>query len=228
MPVSGRWIESKNASPLSAQPFLFSISFKQLYCTSSFQETLQETPQYCFVAMPSARPLEDIQEGVYLDDVKSDFSRDVSPNSRKNFSRPYAVPVHDPQRSNQDLRRFPHQPYLSPERMTKQDPTICSKLSTNFQGWYGGDQLRAGTRLGVNLQRPKSIISLTPSVLPIGSQPLSYGQHQELRRVTRHEKERRPSPIIDKEEEFLDEPPNGGFLAWAHAVAGCIVCFNAQ
>lgn len=105
---------------------------------------------------------------------------------------------------------------------------------------YAGDPSRAASRLGLaSLPRPPSnsrpssrfgptsALSMTPSELPgaFRYRPLSYGQLKEVQRVTRSS----PPAIPDSDnEDYPDEPPDGGVLAWAHAFAGFLVCFNTQ
>lgn len=79
--------------------------------------------------------------------------------------------------------------------------------------------------------RPLTLLSLTPALLPPISEnvALSNSQRDELRRITRHEDGQGGHDIpINPIDNVGGEPPDGGWLAWAHILMGFIVCFNAQ
>ncbi|KAK2740444.1 hypothetical protein FQN57_006071 [Myotisia sp. PD_48] len=96
---------------------------------------------------------------------------------------------------------------------------------------YTGDPSRAASRLGLGFHRtrPTSFVSFTPTDLPgmPGCQPMSYGQLKEICRVAEENGVGMPPEVPDQASgEFCSEPPDGGFLAWAHAVSGFFVCMN--
>jgi hypothetical protein len=92
---------------------------------------------------------------------------------------------------------------------------------------YAGDQVRADSRLGIH--RPRAV-SLAPSELPTlsGRQQLSNQQIAELKRISLHEKSRISSLDAQKFTVTVDEPPNGGFLAWLEVLGSFFCIFNAQ
>ena len=105
-------------------------------------------------------------------------------------------------------------------------PPLCAVL-------YSGDQQRSDSRLGrgeLNRPRRKLVVSMTPSELPIllGSQPLSYRQIAELKRISRHERTLQRSSTFNKSSREIDEPPNGGLSAWLQVLGAFFCVLNAQ
>ena len=99
--------------------------------------------------------------------------------------------------------------------------------------WYHGSLSKINETLGTEPRLGKrSRLSMTPSEFNIGTGPLQFSPNQaeELARLSRHD----CSTKIPVDSELrgsgntIEEPPDGGFMAWAHAVAGHLVAFNAQ
>jgi hypothetical protein len=167
---------------------------------------------------------ERITDGVYLEDMPRN-----QPTS--NFSRPFVVPVYDPQGTN--CERPSTISSSSCGVASDGAPAVRSRVveeSVNNVGPYGGNQAKAQARLGIR-HKPRSFISFTPSELPGGSssRALSHNQIYELNRATRHDNGGEiPTPLLEEREDSGSEPPDGGLLAWAHAIAGFLVTLNTQ
>ncbi|KAK2759783.1 hypothetical protein FQN54_002517 [Arachnomyces sp. PD_36] len=183
-----------------------------------------------------AQPKEaQIQDGVYLTDVEANVPETESPANSKNYSRPFAMPLYDPQNSNSE--RPPTNssssfgPVLSGSCTSHGEQVSGAEDMAVNVGPYRGDQNKAQSRLGIRRHPAQSIVSLTPSDLPgmSSSQSLSRRQMYELDRVVRHENGGVvPTPLSEDDEGENDEPPDGGFLAWAHALAGFLVTLNTH
>lgn len=171
--------------------------------------------------------------GVYLEDMEPHVPGVQPPGKVKNFSRPFVVPVYDPEGSN--LERPPTNssstfgPVVSGST-AEGDPEL-GNVAVEVER-YRGNPLKAEAQLGIRNERHRSFVSITPSDLPGGSsRRLSHGQIQELDRVVRHNDSNGgevPTPLLEKGEDSSDEPPDGGCLAWAHALAGFLVTLNSQ
>ncbi|KAK2820036.1 hypothetical protein FQN49_007784, partial [Arthroderma sp. PD_2] len=130
------------------------------------------------------------------------------------------------------LTRRPRSPG-SPNMLSPwQAPGSRPRASSSFSPLRHSSGQRAASRLSVRRTRPGprpgSVLSITPADLPGIShyQPISYGQLKEICRVAdRDERDRFPS-VSEEQGEFCPEPPDGGVLAWSHAIAGFFICFN--
>ena len=99
----------------------------------------------------------------------------------------------------------------------QRDPALRprSRLSNLSSLWYGGDAARAARRLGLDWIWPNSghpgasmHSQHSANMLGEGQTPNTVGQ----------------GPLSISH----DDPPDGGALAWAHVLAGLIVCLNTQ
>ncbi|KAM5453150.1 hypothetical protein MaudCBS49596_002927 [Microsporum audouinii] len=113
-------------------------------------------------------------------------------------------------------------PPLSPSRAPVSGPMRYSS----------GQYHRASSRLSIPRTRPgprpNSIISITPADLPGIShyRPISYGQLKEICRVAERDDRHKFPSLSEEQGEFCSEPPDGGFMAWAHAASGFFITFN--
>ncbi|KAM5456421.1 hypothetical protein McanCB56680_005278 [Microsporum canis] len=113
-------------------------------------------------------------------------------------------------------------PPLSPSRAPVSGPIRYSS----------GQYHRASSRLSIPRTRPgprpNSIISITPADLPGIShyRPISYGQLKEICRVAERDDRHKFPSLSEEQGEFCSEPPDGGFMAWAHAASGFFITFN--
>ncbi|KAL1859343.1 hypothetical protein Plec18170_002459 [Paecilomyces lecythidis] len=202
-----------------------------------------------------SRVSEEIQAGVYLEDAPPRYQEHddgASSSSMKNFSRPfssrsYIVPVHDPEGSNIELPEVTVPPRV---RATDSSSTLYpgtnpSEFGASFHGYTTSGRSGRSRRESIEDEnrrraaldawqatRPRSTVGFTPSQLPdvSSAQPLSHGQIKELDWINRHEKqEQRDLPLLYRFHEMvIEEPPDGGRLAWAHAVCGFILTMNTQ
>lgn len=202
-----------------------------------------------------SRVSEEIQAGVYLEDAPPRYQEhddSTSSSSVKNFSRPfssrsYIVPVHDPEGSNIELPEVTVPPRV---RATDSSSTLYpgtnpSEFGASSHGYTTSGRSGRSRRESIEDEnrrraaldawqatRPRSTVGFTPSQLPdvSSAQPLSHGQIKELDWINRHEKqEQRDLPLLYRFHEMvIEEPPDGGRLAWAHAVCGFILTMNTQ
>ncbi|KAK2732867.1 hypothetical protein FQN55_003899 [Onygenales sp. PD_40] len=91
---------------------------------------------------------------------------------------------------------------------------------------------RAAAGVGIDRFRLRGSISLTPSELPgmAPSQPASYSQLEEIRRVIKPGRGYR-FPITSMDQgngDYVSEPPNGGLSAWSHVAAGFFISMNTH
>ncbi|KAL1958930.1 hypothetical protein VTO42DRAFT_3483 [Malbranchea cinnamomea] len=78
---------------------------------------------------------------------------------------------------------------------------------------HGGDQAKAARRLGLDWASSESgTPQITHPHTPSG----------------RHNRTMGSPDGVGAADNVKDDPPDGGFLAWAHVFAGFIVCFNTQ
>ncbi|PGH23841.1 hypothetical protein AJ80_02089 [Polytolypa hystricis UAMH7299] len=170
-------------------------------------------------------------------------NREPDDESFTNFSRPFIVPVYDPEHSNSPFPSTAGSP--PPSGFTSNDdastraflrsmvPGHHAAIDRAVTGArrYGVDRSRAASRLGIGTRLRASSMSITPSE-PSGTLPyqhLSYGQLKELRRITNPKGAKGPPNFCTNEtSDFVPEPPDGGLVAWAHVAAGFIVCLNTQ
>lgn len=148
--------------------------------------------------MTSKHTTEGVKETTFLDDVTSIQAESFCQSP--NFSRPFVIPVYDPQCSNEDPLKV-HSTPKRPARTVGNLPvwdghagsevnppkSFPSPIVAGGVSLYHGDQSRARSKLGVDAHRRRSRVSMTPSELPYFSGALSKLQEQELKHMTRHE-----------------------------------------
>lgn len=176
-----------------------------------------------------------ISGGVYLEDMKPHVPGVQPPGKVKNFSRPFIIPVFDPQGTNSELPPPVTSSQVGPVSSGVSVPNTgnasVSRSTTRDVGPFNGEQAKYGPQPVVRYYSPSSIMSMTPSDLPNASpyRGLSHGQIQELNRVVRHDNGGRvPTPLLDESEDSVGEPPDKGLLAWLHVLAGFLVTLNSQ
>lgn len=190
--------------------------------------------------MSIPKKLQDIQEGVYLSDVLSAVSLKSSPFRHEAADRPFAMPYYDPEGSTMTSNNPPPPPYNSkalprlPPRAASRAP-VARKQGYPLHGdsWNDDRHKLADHALRLDLYRTRnrrSRLSITPSAFHIGagSQPLSVAQTTEFARLTRHGRDAPDIPEDKIADAALNEPPDGGTMAWLHVLAGHLVVFNAQ
>ena len=180
--------------------------------------------------MRSAQALQEIQDGVYL-----------SNDSASNLTSPMRTSIVD--------KALPDPPPLShPSRAEsrKRSSSVVSPRSIDFYDsrisdvkvhprdsvyWYKGCPTKAQQQLGIESPRSRrSRLSFTPSSLYVdpATARLSVGQALELSKLSYHDGDMPPISMVDETTALNTEPPDGGTLAWAHAIAGHFIAFNAQ
>lgn len=202
-----------------------------------------------------SRVSEEIQAGIYLEDLPSRRQEDddgASSSSMKNFSRPFSsrshiVPIHDPEGSNIEIPKVSVPPRF---RVTDSSSTLYagtnpSEFGASSYGYTRSTRSGRSRRQSIEEEnerraaldawqttRPRSTLGFTPSQLPdmSSAQGLSPGQIKELDWINRHEKRKQKDvPLLYRRHEMvIEEPPDGGCLAWAHAVCGFILTMNTQ
>ncbi|KAJ9403609.1 hypothetical protein DTO045G8_8632 [Paecilomyces variotii] len=202
-----------------------------------------------------SRVSEEIQAGIYLEDLPSRRQEDddgASSSSMKNFSRPFSsrshiVPIHDPEGSNIEIPKASVPPRF---RVTDSSSTLYagtnpSEFGASSYGYTRSTRSGRSRRQSIEEEndrraaldawqttRPRSTLGFTPSQLPdmSSAQGLSPGQIKELDWINRHEKRKQKDvPLLYRRHEMvIEEPPDGGCLAWAHAVCGFILTMNTQ
>lgn len=201
-----------------------------------------------------SRVSEEVRAGIYLEDLPPCSREDdgASSSSVKNFSRPFSshshvIPIYDPEGSNIELPQVSVPPRV---RYTYSSSTIYpgtnpSEFGNSSYGYTRSTRSGRSRRQSMEEEnarraaldawqttRPRSVVGFTPAQLPdvSSAQPLSHGQIKELDWINRHEKqEQRDTPLLYRRHEMIiEEPPDGGNLAWAHAVCGFIVAMNTQ
>lgn len=175
-----------------------------------------------------------IVDGVYLEDMKPHVPGVQPPGKVKNFSRPFVVPVYDPQGTNSEkpptVSSSQFGPASNGESALNTEDANETGNTTDIEA-YNGSQLKDQSRVRVRYYSAPSFMSMTPSDLPGASsyRGLSYGQIQELNRVVRYENGGAvPTPLLEEREDSACEPPDGGLLAWLHVLAGFLVTLNSQ
>jgi hypothetical protein len=90
--------------------------------------------------------------------------------------------------------------------------------------WYQGSSAKAANRLGIAEPGEKRWrLSMTPSMIQQATEALPTGLAIEMKDLGV------PSAKDSLKDDIIDSgPPDGGTLAWAHAVAGHLVTMNAQ
>src|SRR5438034_11793810 len=121
-------------------------------------------------------------ENVYLGELKPRAGVSGLHDGRvRNFSRPFVVPVFDPQRTNAEIPAIVITPAL-PElsacdqlsiAQSFREETPLAPTSSDARArerarpqWHGGDWIHAASRLGSARPRANSFISITLSDLP--------------------------------------------------------------
>lgn len=177
--------------------------------------------------MDPARKLVDIQEGVFLSDCTPQPSiRFGAVHFHDAIERPIPVAVHDPQASLVQPKLIFARGSGDDAKETKQlDP---NKSSTNWlqakEADSRFDRLEIRSRVSERASH-RSRLSITPSFIHITpAQPLSVAQTVELSRLSRHG----PPMEVILPMDVVDEPPDGGTMAWLHTVAGHLVAFVVQ
>ena len=216
--------------------------------------------------MAQDRKLASITEGAYLADVESiasfgSFYLDIASEST------LAVPVHGsriflsnvcPGKFTQTIPDGIHPAKVADhhrgsidairdttDESKPMDQTLAYRRSRN---WYPGNKIKAGSRLGLSDQIPRSQISnispqiqlglpysadqsqssLTPASFELGTGGLSRGQTRDFDRLRDNPNLRSSPTSWSKEIDSCIEPPDGGLMAWAHAIAGHLISFNVQ
>ena len=190
------------------------------------------------MALP--KKLQDIYEGVYLSDFKSNSSLKSSPYHHEAVDRPFAIPCYDPEGSTITSKQTAPPPYAK-KVLPPLPARPVSKDSTSRSQWYPppsddwNDIIQKQVGYGQNLvadrsRNKRSRLSITPSAFHVGAgcRPLSVSQATELARLNRHGRDAPAIPSPKADEGTLPEPPDGGTMAWLHVVAGHLVVFNAQ
>lgn len=167
------------------------------------------------------------------------YSNNAARRSALNFSRPLPQQLQatEPQGLNINcpgIINRPRSPAGSPVASSSHSPSPWGRdPSSLYSMRYANEQVqRPASRLTVPRTRPgprpDSVISITPADLPGIShyQPMSYGQLKEIRRVAERSKGDRFPSFPEEQGEFCSEPPDGGFMAWAHAASGFFITFN--
>ncbi|KDB21309.1 hypothetical protein H109_06755 [Trichophyton interdigitale MR816] len=161
------------------------------------------------------------------------YSNNTARRSALNFSRPLPQQLQATEPQGLNINR-PRPPVGSPVVSPSHSPGPWSRdPNSPYSMRYANEQAqRPVSRLTVPRTRPgprpDSMISITPADLPGIShyQPMSYGQLKEIRRVAERSKGDRFPSLPEEQGEFCSEPPDGGFLAWAHAASGFFITFN--
>ncbi|KAL9120819.1 MAG: hypothetical protein Q9187_002624 [Circinaria calcarea] len=174
--------------------------------------------------MEYLRKLADIREGFYLSDVHS--QRSVRSGAVHDATeRPVPIAVYDPQASFVPPKLKFSRSGREDTKDTKQPGSIKS-----HSDWLQAkevdpafDRLEIRSRVSEKRNiRPR--LSVTPSFIYVApAQPLSVAQTVELSRLSRHG----PPVEVDLPVE-VEEPPDGGTLAWLHTFAGHLVAFAVQ
>lgn len=176
---------------------------------------------------------DEMDGGIYLEDMKPHVPCVQPLGKVKNFSRPFVVPVYDPQGTNSATpSAAPSLQFCTAsngESTLKPEDANETRNAIDIEA-YNGSQLKGQSRDGVRYFTAHSFMSMTPSDLPgASSRGLSYGQIQELNRVVRHDNGGVvPTPLLEEREDSGGEPPDGGLLAWLHVLAGFLVTLNSQ
>ncbi|EGD89837.2 hypothetical protein H113_02320 [Trichophyton rubrum MR1459] len=166
--------------------------------------------------------------------ANSCYSNNAARRSALNFSRPLPQQLQATEPQGLINMNRPRSPAGSPMVSPSHSPSRWGRdPSTLYSMRYANEQVqRPASRLTVPRTRPgprpDSVISITPADLPGIShyQPMSYGQLKEIRRVAERSKGDRFPSLPEEQGEFCPEPPDGGFMAWAHAASGFFITFN--
>ncbi|MCJ1225912.1 hypothetical protein MMC12_002561 [Toensbergia leucococca] len=187
---------------------------------------------------PSTR-LQDISDGVYLTDFHSDTSAESSTHAPHTLGRPFVILVHDPENST-----------MTPIPFSASEPETSSRKSSHagnlaqgpFHLWPGRHNswnLENSTKTKVedrngtthepsnNTQRSRLSMTLSDINVNLSEQRLSVGQAKGLARLDLHDPNTRQVDGTKTFDASWAEPPDGGPLAWAHAVAVHVIGFNA-
>ena len=176
--------------------------------------------------MASPKKPQDIQEGVYIH-----ADQHVSIEEPPGLTTPLAIS----QGSHANI--IPNLANFSPSsiRSYEEGLTINKWQLPHVEcfDWYNGSSAKVEQRLGIEHACDKgSTLSIAPPTFEMGRDNLrlSVSQAEELAKVSRHYRDT-PQGLenpMKTYEAAVMEPPDGGFMAWAHAVAGHLVAFNAQ
>ncbi|KAK2775196.1 hypothetical protein FQN53_003267 [Emmonsiellopsis sp. PD_33] len=169
--------------------------------------------------------------------------------SVRNFSRPFVgPPAQNPDESSADITSSNAAPSqgdsltdgaaehgLNSEEYRGVDAPVSrvpTESTVTTPQPRAGFLRRAAAGIGIDRFRLRGSISLTPSELPgmAPSQPASYSQLEEIRRVIKPGRGYR-FPITSMDQgngDYVSEPPNGGLSAWSHVAAGFFISMNTH
>ena len=177
--------------------------------------------------MALARQITEIQEGVYLSDHTPQSSiRLGSIHVHDAIERPVPIAVYDPQASLVQPKLVFARSRRDNTKDTKQPGS--NESTTN---WLQAKEVNSAfDRLEIRSQvsdrkNKRSRLSISPSFIHVTpTQPLSVAQTVELSRLSHHG----PTMEVSFPADVVDEPPDGGTMAWLHTVAGHLVVFAVQ